>query len=371
MHFIFFYLLLTYFLRIKILCERRKLNSECEEITNCYNCHLNSNCVWCNNLNKCLSASKKKNCNTTFISNLINNYNYLFLTNQYQCIEDESDIEYYNNKNYLYYSLDNLNSNLNNYLYKIICVEFPKISKILINVIISNNDGLYDISYYNYLIKEIKEFELSKGKKTKKITSLYLCLRITYLPSSYKSNTLKFEIKKINNINISQIVIIIGIGVISLILIISFIILVYKKYSKKLKEEISIKQKKELRKKKLKLLKKKNTNDSTENNSINKSFKNEKEEIENMNNQILSKKTLKEYYEKLKKKINLLPSFIIDEEHNSFELYICNLCEKKFEKGNKIIILNCNHFFHKSCLKNQLITNENNNCIICKSQIIQ
>ena len=356
----------------RIICER-KLDSSCENKTSCYDCYLNDNCIWCPNNNKCMNSLNKSNCNTSFISNLINNYNYIFLTNQYQCISNESDIEFYYNKNKFSYTLINNYSDTSIVLYKIMCLEYKKIGKISINIEITNENGIYDLSYYNYLKKENTILKYSTGKQNIKIKTINICIKISYLPSTYVNNSLKIEVNKIFSISPFQIITIAGSCLISIMLISSLIIILYKKYHKNL-NEIRIKQNKMkiiINKKRYKDLKQQSEIDSTGVNSINNSKENEKIDKSDKGEKkkdILNQKTINEY---LKKKINLLPSFIVDDSHSSFELYICNLCEKKFTRGNKIIILSCNHFFHEACLDNQIITNENNKCIVCKSPIIQ
>ena len=46
----------------------------------------------------------------------------------------------------------------------------------------------------------------------------------------------------------------------------------------------------------------------------------------------------------------------------------CAICIDKFEKENEIIKLNCNHIYHKDCIKNYLL-NYNNKCPMCRYKI--
>jgi len=46
----------------------------------------------------------------------------------------------------------------------------------------------------------------------------------------------------------------------------------------------------------------------------------------------------------------------------------CSICLEEYSKNNKIMILNCNHTFHKSCL--ELWIKDNNTCPICRENII-
>jgi len=45
----------------------------------------------------------------------------------------------------------------------------------------------------------------------------------------------------------------------------------------------------------------------------------------------------------------------------------CSICLENYEINDKIIILNCNHIFHKRCL--DLWLSNNNNCPICREDI--
>lgn len=46
----------------------------------------------------------------------------------------------------------------------------------------------------------------------------------------------------------------------------------------------------------------------------------------------------------------------------------CSICLEKYDKKDKIIDLECNHVFHKECIK--LWLNKNNSCPQCRDNII-
>lgn len=355
-------LLYFYFFFNYIRCERI-LDSNCNEINSCYYCFLNENCVWCSNLNSCINIKFKNNCNMTFIDELINKNNYKFLTEQYQCINKESDIEIYYNEKKLYYSLKKKENEDFEISYKIICFEYSKVIKININIELLNDKGILNLSYYNNLNDENKNLKNNKSDISIKEKTVNLCLKISYLFLEYENDSLIIKMEKTYYINFFQIIIIIGSSIISIFLILSLIILVYKKCNINL---ISTNQKQKTTRilgRKYNHLKQQSEINSTGLNSIN----NNTLKVDEVNNGKTNKKFINEC---LLKKINLLPSFILDDNHSSFQLYDCSLCGKKFSNKNNIIILSCNHFFHKSCLEKQIIINENNKCILCKSNII-
>ena len=354
--------LFYFYFIFKYIKSERILDSNCNEINSCYYCFLNENCVWCSNLNSCTNIKFKNNCNMSFIDELINKNNYKFLTEQYQCINKESDIEIYYNENKFYYSLKKKENENYEILYKIICFEYSKVIKININIELLNDKGILNLSYYNNLNDENKNLKNNKSDISIKEKTVNLCLKISYLFLEYENDSLTIKMEKTDYINFFQIIIIIGSCIISIFLILSLIILVYKKCGKNY-NKISKNQKTRILGRKYNHLKQQSEMNSTGLNSIN----NNTLKVDEVNNERINKKIINE---NLLKKINLLPSFILDDNHSSFQLYDCRICGKKFSNKNNIIILSCNHFFHKSCLEKQIIINENNKCILCKSNII-
>lgn len=46
----------------------------------------------------------------------------------------------------------------------------------------------------------------------------------------------------------------------------------------------------------------------------------------------------------------------------------CPICFDKFEEDNKVVILQCKHYFHYNCIKKWLLE-ENNTCPICRKEV--
>ena len=60
-----------------------------------------------------------------------------------------------------------------------------------------------------------------------------------------------------------------------------------------------------------------------------------------------------------------LTCYECNEENNEKE---CNICIECFDKGNNIIKLNCNHEFHKDCIKKWLCDNSTK-CPVCRVEV--
>lgn len=66
---------------------------------------------------------------------------------------------------------------------------------------------------------------------------------------------------------------------------------------------------------------------------------------------------------------NELETVIIDNNHLSQEME-CSICIDKFELEQEVIKLNCNHYFHKNCIRSHLL-NYNNRCPLCRMNITE
>jgi hypothetical protein len=64
---------------------------------------------------------------------------------------------------------------------------------------------------------------------------------------------------------------------------------------------------------------------------------------------------------------NKLDVIKINEDHLSEDLE-CSICIDKFELEQDVIKLNCNHLFHKNCIKSHLL-NYNNKCPLCRENV--
>ena len=225
----------------------------------------------------------------TFIDELINKNNYKFLTEQYQCINQESDIEIYYNEKKLYYSLKKKENENYEILYKIICFEYSKVIKININIELLNDKGILNLSYYNNLNEENKNLKNNKSDISIKEKTVNLCLKISYLFLEYENDSLTIKMEKTDYINFFQIIIIIGSCIISIFLILSLIILVYKKCGKNY-NKISKNQKTRILGRKYNHLKQQSEMNSTGLNSIN----NNTLKVDEVNNERINKKIINE-----------------------------------------------------------------------------
>ena len=64
---------------------------------------------------------------------------------------------------------------------------------------------------------------------------------------------------------------------------------------------------------------------------------------------------------------NKLEVIKINEGHLLEDLE-CSICIDKFELEQDVIKLNCNHLFHKNCIKSHLL-NYNSNCPLCRENV--
>ena len=71
----------------------------------------------------------------------------------------------------------------------------------------------------------------------------------------------------------------------------------------------------------------------------------------------------------LKAIIKTFPYFIINKKNSEFIGIFCSFCESKMKLNDKICFINCGHIFHYDCIYQQIITNEEYKCIICKDNI--
>ena len=72
----------------------------------------------------------------------------------------------------------------------------------------------------------------------------------------------------------------------------------------------------------------------------------------------------------LKTIIKTMPSFIIGRNNIDLIGSLCSFCENKIKLNDNVCLLNCGHIFHYDCIYQQIITNEEYKCIICKENII-
>ena len=286
-------------------------------------------------------------------------YNYEFLTQQYKCINNFSnEILIYKDLKTFSYKISSNYSDENLYLYKIFVIRYSNFKTLKISFNFFNSDLIQEISYLDSV--NDKESKISKyNPKIIQLKTIELIIKITYL-TSLKEDSEEEDILEIilntkgDKLNIYEIILIIVFSIFGVCNILGLILMFVNKKNR-LKNEIHFRQKKHL------------------------VFNNEKESIKNyyQNNFNTEKKERNlniinsiKYNEKdIKLKFKAFPSFIIDKTYNNFTYYVCDYCEKLFKLGNKVIILNCNHFYHYKCLYDQVFNQKNYICCICNKCI--
>ena len=360
----------------------------CEKAKSCFNCSISKyNCFW--NNNKCLPHGLNESLiNSTYLS-------FPFISKQYYCINSEKNIDFFEEINQKTISLNITEDKLDNINYHIYCFKYLLIQNISL---IFNFSEKYQINIFEIsLFDNIKKTDIliSQNNNDVNILSNYICLKITYLSNlNQTENLITFTLIKHNKnikeefINLSSFILLI------LLLFLSFLVLTlfifcYKRNSNTNKEIIIDNQSKH--KKNLSFSKDKNINTSLskDNDSIdqNECDKTNCSELQEKYFQ-LSKDSFVEYnYETidsfvhnlqdkekknkyLKAIIKTMPSFVINNKNSEFNGIFCSFCESKIKMNDKICFINCGHIFHFDCIYQQIITNEEYKCIICRENII-
>ena len=370
------------------------LSEFCEKINSCYNCSTSKfNCSWYNNI--CVS-------NNLIDSNEIKEKNKFlslpFITRQYKCINNEQNIEYFNEINNKKISILSDNINKNEINYHAYCFKYSLKQNVRLRIKYDEyfKDSILDISIYNnitnsdiiinYINNNIINFE-----------SDFFCIKISYISNIDEiENLIYFYIinytKAIKEESTNNLI---NISLIFISIILTFfgivIFICWQKYkSEEMKEVIIINESK------------RHNNQSSLSNNKSMILENSKE-IENNDQSIcdtsncselqekyfqLSKDTFVEHnvetiesfvnnlHNKEKKEIFLktiiktFPYFIINKRNSEFIGIFCSFCESKIKLNDKICFINCGHIFHYDCIYQQIIANEEYNCIICKENII-
>lgn len=389
------YYILLFFISFEIY-----KNQLCEKIKTCYNCTTsNSNCSWFNN--SCYSSNSEallRN-NSIYIKNPI--LSYPFITNQYNCIINKHKIETFT-------ELDNetitlsITSNtlqkvdtIDKIDYHIYCLEYNMTSNILLSIQCNKNysKNIIQLSLYDNITNSDKIISINNGKNRINIKSNYFCIKMTYLIDGIIDDIFSFHVLKLNNDNSAKnknedfISYILLISSILLIIIIIWVFVIYYKNKTGIMKEITIINK-------VKITDMKSNNNDNENNTDDNHSDNDSNvnrsncsELQEKYLQLEQNSFVANNYETLysfvhslhdieKKDIYLktiiktIPSFIIGPEDKDLIGTICIFCENKIKLNEKVCLLNCGHIFHYDCIYQQIITNEEYNCIICKENII-
>jgi hypothetical protein len=255
--------------------------------------------------------------------------------------------------------------------------------------------NIIQLSLYDNITNLDKIISINNGKNRISIKSNYVCIKITYLIDDIIDDIFSFNVKKLNNDNevknknenfISYILLI---SSILLIIIIIWVFVICYKNKTGIMKEITI-----INQVKITDMKSNNNQNDNENNTDDNHTDNESNcnrsncsELQEKYLQLEQNSFVVNNYETLysfvhslhdieKKDIYLktiiktIPSFIIGPEDIDLIGTFCTFCENKIKLNEKVCLLNCGHIFHYDCIYQQIITNEEYNCIICKENII-
>ena len=392
------YYILLFFISFEIY--KNQLNTIYEKIKTCYNCTTsNSNCSWFNN--SCYSSNSE-----ALLSNYSKNIknpilSYPFITNQYNCIINKNRIETFKDLDNETITLLITSNTLQNVDttdkidYHIYCLEYDMISNILISIQYNKNysKNIIQLSLYDNITNSDKIININNGKNRINIKSNYICIKITYLIDGILDDIFSFHVIKFNNDNDAKnknenfISYILLISSILLIIIIIWVFVICYKNKTGIMKEITIINK-------VKITDMRSNNNENENNTDDNHTNNDSNcnrsncsELQEKYLQLEQNSFVVNNYETLysfvhslhdieKKDIYLktiiktIPSFIIGNEDIDLIGTFCNFCENKIKLNEKVCLLNCGHIFHYDCIYQQIITNEEYNCIICKENII-
>ena len=377
-------------------------NQLCEKIKTCYNCTTsNSNCSWFNNIcyssnSEALYSNNSKNIKNPILS-------YPFINNQYNCIINTKDIEIFNeldNKTITLQITSNKLQKINSIDkidYHIYCLEYNMTSNILLSFQYNKNysKNIIQLSLYDNITNSDKILGIKSGKNRINIKSNYVCIKITYLVDGIIDDIISFHVIKlyndndVKNKNENLISYILLISSILIIIIIIWVFVICYKNKTGMMKEITI-----INKVKITDMKSNNNDNDNENNTddnhtdhdsnCNKSNCSELQEkylqLEQNSFVVNNYETLYSFVHSLhdieKKDIYLktiiktFPSFLIGNEDIDLIGTICTFCENKIKLNEKVCLLNCGHIFHYNCISQQIISNDEYNCLICKEPII-
>lgn len=397
------------FLFLMFIIVKLYKNEICEELKTCYNCSISkNNCTWYNN--KCSSSSSELQMNDN-TKNIDKEINYLLfqplITSQYKCINDKKDIALFKNINNKTITLSITPNMVDNFEflekinYQIYCFQYSSISNIFLSIQYNNNlkNNIIHLSLYDNITNTdtIINLDIDKSNPKLKIKSLFFCIKITYIINKKIEDIISFQISKYNDINNNDIkkkndnilsYAILG-GMILLISIIIFIFILWHKNKSGLMKEIIIMNKGNIYQKQNNETNgthdEENNNNGNDNNSDNdKSNCSELQEkyfqLEHNSFVVHNYETLYSFVKNihdidkkdkyLKTIIKTMPSFLIGINNSDLIGSFCSFCENKIKLNDNVCLLNCGHIFHYDCIYQQIITNEEYKCIICRENII-
>ena len=366
----------------------------------CYNClSSNTNCSWFNNVCSSKNPLKKNNNNPLYINSFLSKP---YINSQYKCITNKTDIETFSfnsNKNgsiTLAIPPDNLQTSeiINYHIY---CFEMPsKINLLLtINYIEKYKNNIKHLSLYDNSTNTDKTLKTNTNTYNLKIYSDFFCIKITYelqtkttkekmisiILEQYNESNNKNNIKKSENI-LSYIIL--GCMILFITTII-WVFIIWHKNKSGIMKEITI-----LNKANIYLEQQNETNESKSQDQGNNASNCDKSicsELQEKYLQLEQKSFVSHNYDTLDSFVNsihdidkrnkylktiikTMPCFVIERDNRDLMGSFCHFCENKIKLNDNVCLLNCGHIFHYDCIYQQIITNEEYKCIICKESII-
>lgn len=359
----------------------------------CYNClSSNNNCSWSENICSSQNPSISSNNNEPIINTFLSKS---YINSQYKCIKNKNNIEIFKQYNNSTITLSLPPKNFQNFEkinYHIYCFEYSFISNILLSIqfIEKYKNNILHLSLYDNTTNTDKILKTNLREHKITITTEFFCIKITYILEKIEESIIKFNIEHNNEYNkkgenvISYIIL--G-GIILLIIIIIWIFIIWHKNKSGIMKEITILNKPNVyQEQRNETNESENQNENQENNRNNcdssncselqeKYFQLEQKSFVSHNYDTLdsfvnSIHDIKKKNKYLKTIIKTMPCFVIEINNRDLIGCFCHFCENKIKLNDKVCLLNCGHIFHNDCIEQQIITNEEYKCIICKENII-
>ena len=137
----------------------------CNSFKSCYNCSISKyNCSWYNN--KCINFKKNSDRYNSFNTKNLSSYLFFpFINNQYKCINNENDIEFYEEMDNKSIILSKKDNEINEIKYHIYCLKYEFESNIELKFNFNEkdyNNNILELSIYDNMTNSEKK--LSKRK---------------------------------------------------------------------------------------------------------------------------------------------------------------------------------------------------------------